>query len=98
MIHSLVKRMKRAAGVIVGLITLVAVAIAIPIGYIVLATVVNTVPSSSLSSSQQTNLTNIGVQVTNAFLLTTVVPTVLAAGLIIGALFLFFHFRTSRGE
>ena len=82
-----------ATAVIMGVIALIAVAISIIVGYIVLVQVVNNVPSGQLTASQQTNLTNISTQLTNAFMLTTVLPIVLVAGLILGGFFAFFHFR-----
>ena len=80
----------RSGGTVVGgVIALIAVAIAILIGYIVLVQVQNTLPTSTLNTSQQTNLTNIGSSLTNAFLLTTVLPVVLVASLILAGFFAF---------
>lgn len=80
---------------VIGVVVFIAVAISIAIGYIVLATTVNsaTTAAVNLTSSQSVNLNSIAVSVTGAFLLLTVLPVVLAAALIIGALFLFMRLR-----
>ena len=86
---------RRGMGMVIGVVVFIAVAISIAIGYIVLATTVNSAAQAAvnLTSSQSVNLTNIATAVTGAFLLLTVLPTVLAAALIIGALFLFMRLR-----
>jgi hypothetical protein len=80
--------------VVLGIVAFIAVAISIAIGYIVLVTTVNTAQSAAngLTSTQSVNLVNLTSSMTGSFLLLTVLPVVLAAGLIIGALFLFMHF------
>jgi ABC-type multidrug transport system permease subunit len=80
--------------VVLGIVAFIAVAISIAIGYIVLVTTVNTAQSAAtgLTSTQSVNLLNLTASMTGSFLLLTVLPVVLAAGLIIGALFLFMHF------
>ena len=93
-------RSKRGMGMVIGVVVFIAVAISIAIGYIVLATTVNsaTTAAVNLTSSQSVNLNSIAVSVTGAFLLLTVLPVVLAAALIIGALFLFMRLRGGGGE
>jgi diacylglycerol kinase len=85
---------------VLGVVAFIAVAISIAIGYIVLVTTVNTSQSAAtgLTSTQSVNLANLATSVTGSFLLLTVLPVVLAAGLIIGALFLFMHFGRGGGE
>jgi uncharacterized membrane protein AbrB (regulator of aidB expression) len=84
---------------VLGVVAFIAVAISIAIGYIVLVTTVNTAGSAAtgLTSTQSVNLQNLSTSVTGSFLLLTVLPVVLAAGLIIGALFLFMHFGGGGG-
>lgn len=83
---------------VVGVVALIAVAVAIAIGYIVLVSIINNAQSAAtqLTSAQSSNLSSIGTSVTGAFLLLTVLPVVVAAGLILGALFLFMHFRAAE--
>ena len=86
---------RRGMGMVIGVVVFIAVAISIAIGYIVLATTVNSAATAAvnLTSSQSVNLNSIATSVTGAFLLLTVLPVVLAAALIIGALFLFMRLR-----
>ncbi|SRR5579875_2086446 len=74
------------AGIIVAVVGLVAVGIVLEIGYVILANVQNNVPSSNLSSAQNSNLSSIANQATNGFLLAGIVVLVLAAVIIIGVL------------
>jgi uncharacterized protein HemX len=87
------KRNQSGTVVVMGIVVVIAVAIAIVIGYIVLVQVVNNVPANTLNSAQSTQLSNISGQITNAFVLTTVLPVVLVASLIIGGFLTFFSFR-----
>jgi len=80
---------RRGGTVVGGVIALIAVAIAILIGYIVLVQVQNTLPTSTLTTTQVDNLNSIGDSLTNAFLLTTVLPVVLVASLILAGFFAF---------
>lgn len=88
-------------GMVVGVISFIIVAIAIVIGYIILSAVSNTATlaagSAGLTSAQSTQLTSITNSVTGAFVLLTVLPIVLAASLIIAALFLFGAFGGAGG-
>lgn len=85
------QKLKRRSGgtVVGGVIALIAVSISVMIGYIVLVQVQNTLPTSTLSTTQQNNLNTIGSSLTNAFLLTTVLPVVLVASLILAGFFAF---------
>jgi len=92
-------RIGSAFAMVIGVVAFIAVAVAIAIGYIVLVSTVNAAQTAStgLSSVQSVNLLSIGTSVTGAFLLLTVLPVVLAASLIIGALFLFMQFGQRSG-
>ena len=92
-------RIGSAFAMVIGVVAFIAVAVAIAIGYIVLVSTVNAAQTAStgLSSVQSVNLLSIGTSVTGAFLLLTVLPVVLAASLIIGALFLFMQFGRQSG-
>ena len=86
----------RGMALITGVIVFIAVGAAITIGYIVNVSIVNNASAAAgtLTSSQSVQLTNIGSNVINSFLLLTVLPVVVGAGIILGALFLFMHFGT----
>lgn len=79
---------------ITGVIVFIAVGAAITIGYIVNVSIVNNASAAggTLTSAQSVQLTTIGTNVINSFLLLTVLPVVVGAGIILGALFLFMHF------
>ena len=83
---------------VVGVVALIAVAVAITIGYVVLVSIVNNAQSAAvgLTTTQSNNLSSIAASITGSFLLLTVLPVVVAAGLILGALFLFMHFKTTE--
>lgn len=83
---------------VIGVVSLIAVAVAIAIGYVVLVSIVNNASSASvgLNSAQSVNFTSITGSITGSFLLLTVLPVVIAAGLILGSLFLFMSFRAKE--
>lgn len=76
----------KGAAITYGVISLVVVSIVLVVGYLILSMTANSVPTSSLTSSQQSNLTNIINTTTSGYMLAVIVVLVLAAVLIIGVL------------
>jgi hypothetical protein len=91
----LIVRKRPAMALVVGVVSLIAVAVAITIGYLVLIAITNNAQNAAvgLTSVESVNLSSITASMTGSFLLLTVLPVVVAAGLILGALFLFMSFR-----
>ncbi len=75
------------AGVIIAIVGLVAVSIVLLVGYVILASVQNSIPTTSLTTTQQTNLASLMSSATNGYLLAGIVVLVLAAAVILGVLF-----------
>jgi hypothetical protein len=82
-----------ALGTLGLVIAVVATAVLITVGFIVLAMVANSLPSSSLNSAQQTQLNALMGTILGAWPLLVVVVIVMIAGIIIGAFFVFFRSR-----
>jgi ABC-type multidrug transport system permease subunit len=86
-----------SAGTIVQVVALIGVIIILAIGLDVLYNVQNNIPSTSLSSAQQTGLNNLVTSMVGAFQLAGIIPIVMVAGIVISAFFLFFAFGVGRG-
>ena len=86
-----------AEGILTGVVFLIGVIIVITIGLVILYEVANSTPTSTLSSTQSSNLAALILTMTGAFTLAGIIPIVVVAGLIIGGFFLFLGLR-GRGE